>query len=299
MSVGVKRKLSETSSAARELYSAVSKGFSNPVDETGLSKCFHKVKSRLYLSLAPCHINSPIDGIKQQHLDPMLMTYVPFAKGVLLGYFNVQLSSENVIEEEDGTETAVAKISNDNPFAFLWCTADLLVWRPQIGDVVEGWSYMQSQSHIGLLINDTFNATIKKGGIPPGWRYIPNQVDEYNTENESEKFGKSLGQWLDENEVPVEGKIRFTIKALHAAGKVVSVEGSLIKPGLDKDSQPVVRDGKHRKFADVEEVTVDDEENGEEKDEVPRYQQDDEDEDEDEDNKVVAGDLSSDESDVE
>ncbi|KAG7743069.1 hypothetical protein KL923_000684 [Ogataea haglerorum] len=294
MSIEVKRRFSGSSRAAKDMYNVISHKSTNPLDESGLSKCFHKVKARLYLSLAPCHINSPINGIKQQHLDHMLMTYVPFAKGVLLGYYNVQLASENVVEDEDGTEIAVAKIANDNPFAFLWCTAELLVWRPQVGDVVEGWSYMQSQSHIGLLINDTFNATIKKGGILPEWKYIPNQVDEFNADGDAGKFGKSLGQWVDENGVPVEGKIRFTIKALHAAGKVVSMEGTLVKPGSDKESQPVVRDGKHKKFEEPEGIIVDDEDNTDDKTEVPQYDQDDDDDD-DEDNKVVGGDLSSDE----
>lgn len=197
---------------------------SAPIEVGSVSNCFHRVRARLYLSLAPSFNQDPIAGLKQQHLDPMLMTYNPELKGVVVSYFNIKLDDDTI-----------AKVSNDTPFSFLWTTVDFLVWSPKVGDLVEGYVFMQSQSHIGLLIHDTFNATIKKYNVPTGWTFVPSQADE----NGEHRFGKSLGQWQDENGVPIEGKLQFTIKSLNPAGKVISVEGTLLDPSSELDIQPV------------------------------------------------------------
>ncbi|VEU23169.1 DEKNAAC104046 [Brettanomyces naardenensis] len=215
----------------------------NPVSEDGLSKCFHRVRAELYLSIAPCFINDPIAGIKQQHLDRMLMSYSPVLNGVVITYFRIGFPPSSTTEEEDRT-IALGKFGNDTPFSFIWCTVDFLVWSPQVGDTVEGWCYMQSQSHIGLLIHDTFNASIKKYNVPNEWEFVPSQADEEGGEGgevvkDSSHFGKSLGQWVDGQGVPVEGKVRFRIKSLQPAGRGISIEGSMIEPEKERDTQPV------------------------------------------------------------
>lgn len=212
----------------------------NPVNKDGLSECFRKIKTTLYLSLAPIYTKSPLEGIKSQHLDSMIMKHFAPANGVVIGYDNLKLSDEHLDEDKSNV---IAKINPHSPFAFFWINVDLLVWCPSVGDVVEGLIYMQSPSHIGLLINDTFNASIKKNFIPENWTFIPNQLDEYENQDEDNEDGhkkiQSLGQWVDENEIPIDGKIQFTIRRIHTSGRVVSVEGSLIKPGSELEALPV------------------------------------------------------------
>ncbi|ODV95324.1 hypothetical protein PACTADRAFT_50061 [Pachysolen tannophilus NRRL Y-2460] len=336
-----KRKIpdhSDTQYSKRRQNSLISTS-SNPISESGISKCFRKVTTSLYVSLAPSYIGNPIEGIKAQHLDRLVMTYFQPAKGVVLAYSNIKLNAENYSKDSEDNKISVAKIAYESPFAFMWITVDFLVWKPEIGDVVEGWIYMQSQSHIGLLIHDTFNATIKKNNIPSNWYFVPNQADEYLEEDEKDgsndistegdnggasnggisvgigagtgtgagsgsgsndasisqvangtsKF-RSMGHWVDENNVPVEGKLRFTIKSLHTAGRVVSVEGTLIKAGSERDSLPVTASPQQHKRFDDNNVTnlansvID---IGEPKDdeltEVPIYEKESED-DEDEEN---------------
>lgn len=230
---------------------------SNAVGDDGLSQCFQKVTTQMYVSLAPKHLHNPINGLKAQHLDPMIMTYFPKARGVVLAYSNITLSDDNITTDSDNNVITIAKIEGSSPFTFLWITVDLLIWRPLAGDVLEGYIYMQTASHLGLLIHDTFNASIKKYNIPNDWRFVPNQEDELN--DDSTNF-KSFGYWVDENDTKVEGKLRFTIKSMQTSGKVVSAEGTLIKPGAEKDSQPISRErrsstssqakSKHMKFDD-------------------------------------------------
>lgn len=224
----------------------------NPVNSDGLSECFHKINVSLYVSLAPSYLKQPIEGIKSQHLDPMLMKNFAKVNGVVIGYDNVTVSEEHIGESGD----IIATVNPHSPFAFLWVSVDFLVWKPQVGDVLEGLVYMQSPSHIGLLINDTFNGSIKKNNIPESWQFIPNQADEQATGSDEEQLkSQSLGQWIDENEIPIDGKVKFTVKAIHNSGRVVSVEGSLIKPGSESEALPVVPN-KKIKFDDLEVVPL-------------------------------------------
>ena len=160
----------------------------NPVDDKGLSQCFHKVSTTIYVSLAPVYTQNPTAGIKSQHLDPLLMTYFPSVDGVVLSYSNLRLLGKDEDLSVQAGETVMAKVMYDSPFAYLWIAVDFLVWRPQAGDKVEGWVNLQSPSHIGLLIHDTFNASIKRDAIPSDWYFEPLQADEVLVE----RFGRTF-----------------------------------------------------------------------------------------------------------
>lgn len=294
MSVEVRKRPSETISLASKRRATVQS--TNPKDEDGLSQCYKTVSTTLYVSLAPVHLQNPISGIKQQHLDPLIMTYFPKGKGVVVAYSNIKFLEDNNDENEDDDESShrLAKIDGSSPFTFMWISVDFLCWCPQVGDVLEGDVYMQTPSHIGLLINDTFNASIKKYNIPTSWAFKSNQVDEVSSEDK-----KTFGHWLDENETKIEGKLQFTVKTIYTTGRVVSVEGTLIKPGEERNAQPVYTErqekkpsGKHMKFDDDQEEDVITTEIAEpdENDELPAYVKDSDDdvaEDVDEDGKVV------------
>lgn len=209
----------------------------NEVNKDGLSECFKVVRTDMYLSLAPCHLSNPINGVKCQHLDPMVMKYLPKADGVVLGYFNLKVGESG--KTDDSENVTLAKVNDASPFTFMWITVDLLIWKPQVGDTLEGYIYMQTQSHIGLLIHDTFNASIKLRNIPQDWEFVPSQADEYNEENgRSSKF-RSYGYWTDSNGIKIEGKIKFTIRSIYTTGKMVSIEGTLVSPESEVDAQPV------------------------------------------------------------
>lgn len=234
---------------------------SNATNKDGLSECFKVVRTSLYVSLAPCHIKNPINGIKSQHLDPLIMTYSPKAGGVVLSYSNLHVSKDHHSVDSNGEPITIAKVSDSSPFSFMWVNVDMLIWCPQIGDVLEGNVYMQTASHIGLLIHDTFNASIRLRNVPQDWQFIPSQEDEFETEqlqeNASSKF-RSYGYWSDAEGTKVEGKITFTVRSIHTTGKMLSLEGTLVPPESEIDAQPVsqerrgsttgVPSGRHMKF---------------------------------------------------
>ena len=88
----------------------------NPKDGNGLSECFKTVSTSLYVSLAPVHLQNPINGIKQQHLDPLIMTYFTKAKGIVVAYSNIKFL-ENNYDNEDSAYS-LAKIEGSSPFTF-------------------------------------------------------------------------------------------------------------------------------------------------------------------------------------
>jgi DNA-directed RNA polymerase I subunit RPA43 len=266
-----------------------------------ISECFHKVSTSLYVSLAPMYLNNPIAGIQAQHLDPLLMTFFPAAGGVVLAHYNLKLSGQS--KYPSSGDMVAAKVMYDSPFAFMWVSVDLLIWMPRPGDVVEGWINMQSPSHIGLLIHDIFNASIKRDAIPRDWQFVPNQEDEEpigeNGEDSNvEKMlrdSRSMGYWVDGQGKRIDDKLRFTVKVFNVSGRTVSVQGSLLKPGAVREdlTKPdatvdLAAVAKHVTFEDTVDGTEANEGSGSSEgyEDIDKKQDDDED-DEDEDNEFA------------
>ncbi|AEY96594.1 FADR377Wp [Eremothecium gossypii FDAG1] len=220
----------------------------NPISsEDNTSQCITRLPVSMYVSLAPLYQQHPLEGIKRQHLNPMVMKYNGDVGGVILGYENVAIMNEGAAKDEE----LLVKLTPDTPFAFTWCSVDLVVWSPHIGDVLEGWIFIQSASHIGLLIHDAFNASIKKNNIPDDWTFIHNEESTNgSSENDSStgmRKARSLGHWVDGNGKQLDGKLKFTVKNVYTAGRMVSLEGSLLSEGYHRsqaENLPVVSNTK-------------------------------------------------------
>lgn len=220
----------------------------NPIDEEdGCSKCIVKVPVSMYVSLAPIYQQLPKDGIMRQHLNGMVMKYNADIGGVILGFENLRIVGEEVNEEDE----KLMKLTPDTPFAFTWCHADFIVWQPQVGDIIEGWIFIQSASHIGLLVHDAFNASIKKNNIPNDWTFIHNEETTGNDGEDSieDKKFQSLGHWIDGNGQQLGGKLKFKVKNVYTAGRMVSLEGTLLADSArashsDVENLPVVSNKK-------------------------------------------------------
>lgn len=249
------------------------KPLTNPLVD-GVSQCFHTVDTEMYVLLSPEHLANPLNGIKQQHLDPLLMTYHAKLGGVVVGVDGIEILNLNQYDD-----SLLLPVEGTTPFTFFWVKARLLVWKPQVGDVLEGHIYMQTASHLGLLVHDTFNALIKKNNLPMLWQFRASDVD----------LDSRYGSWVDELETLVEGTLKFTVKTIHSSGRVVSLEGTLVDPTAEPDAQPV---GYHKTFDDEEAPVAEtaatpdtdatagypkNEDDDDDDDEVPRYQQDDDD----------------------
>lgn len=183
---------------------------------------FSKVSTRLYLSLAPMYLNNPIEGIINQHLNNKIMKFDNNINGIVIGF-------ENIAIEQD-----LLKIDYETPFIFLYCTVDFIIWEPKRNDIIEGYPFIQSESHIGCLIHDLFNCFIKLQEIPNNWEYKYDQeneedYDDADENSEDNNTSKTFGYWVDANGERISGKkIAIKVKQVKTNGKMVSIEGSLI-----------------------------------------------------------------------
>ena len=209
---------------------------------------YHLITASLYLSLAPkysyypektfahllargsavsseqaAHLRSlsPITGVQKHHLDPLLMTYYEPVDGVVIAYDNIRF------------DTSKARIIAEAPYAQVWTTVDLLVWRPTKGMVLQGWVNLQSPSHIGLLVDNTWNVSIPFARIPDSWKYregtAPPVTMELDEEaEEEEEAAPAEGAWIDAKDGKVEGLLRFTVESVKAGGSIFIMEGSLL-----------------------------------------------------------------------
>ncbi|KAJ2613474.1 hypothetical protein H4S08_002176 [Coemansia sp. RSA 1365] len=138
------RKSSKTSDAARAPL---------PYPSSTQGSSFSECTAKLTVTLAPVHSSDHWAGIYET-LNSMLLHFVPQVRGVVLSYTKVKMLSN------------AALLFNDSPFGQLEISAQLLLWRPLSGMALQGAINVQSPDHIGLLLWDTFNASIPASLIP-------------------------------------------------------------------------------------------------------------------------------------
>ena len=108
---------------------------------------FREVRARIPLKLMPSSISNIGDAVSHE-LSKMLLKLDPLLGGVPLTITKLKIP-----------ETSVS-IFEDQPHLHLDVTCDLLLFAPQIGHMVHGVVNNVAEDSVGLLILDTFNATI-------------------------------------------------------------------------------------------------------------------------------------------
>lgn len=154
------------------------------------------------------------------------MTYYEPVDGVVLAYDNIRF------------ESTTARIIAEAPYAHVWTTVELLVWRPRNGMVLRGGVNLQSAGHIGLLVENTWNVSIPIARIPEGWKYQEGTVAAAAAGTEAGAMdtdsadtgenGMQDGSWLDGTGKKVEKMLLFQVESVQAGGSIFIIEGSLL-----------------------------------------------------------------------
>lgn len=201
------------------------------VSQTEVTECIYKVPTSIYVSLSPIYAANLEAGVKAQHLDPLLMTYFGAAGGIVLEYFDVKVlgpSSATLQTTGKGALESKGKLSTKP--VFVWVSVQFLVWKPRVGDTMEGWLDFEAPLQINLVVLGTFLVTVKKEQMPEGWVFIRCEV----TEDESSfiepvRVQRSKGYWTDRHGTKIPNKLRFRVTSVDLGGKGgCLVEGSLI-----------------------------------------------------------------------
>ncbi|EEP77274.1 predicted protein [Uncinocarpus reesii 1704] len=176
------------------------------------SSPFHLVTTTLYLPLSPISI-SPTHALPcliSEHVAPLLLTYYPPVKGIILAFSNPSISST------PPQSTSAAPQNNTNPQSltlattageygvlYVYLTITLLVFRPERGQTLQGWINVQSEGFLGAVVLNLFSVGIERKRLPPDWKWIaPGQQPTAANQDEDEHGEGTFdpGSALDEDD---------------------------------------------------------------------------------------------------
>lgn len=163
-------------------------------EESDPNSPFKLVTATLYLPLSPISISPThaLASLLAEHLSPLLLTYYPPFKGIVLAYSNASISSTPVVpgktndHGENPQPLTLAKTANEYGVLYVYLTATFLVFRPQRGQILEGWVNVQSEGFLGAVVYNLFSVGIERRRLPADWKWIPpGAEDEGSIDNKS------------------------------------------------------------------------------------------------------------------
>ncbi|MCJ1280960.1 hypothetical protein MMC26_000278 [Xylographa opegraphella] len=233
--------------------------------DSSLHSPFYQKTVSLFLPLSPICQSYPLEGLCAEHLSPLILTYYPPFKGIIFAYSNVQLS-EQPPKADQGTPVnkVLAKSIDEYAVSFVWLTADFLVFKPQSGDWIDGWVNLQSESHLGIVCWNLFNASIERRRLPTTWKWViggsktksktklkhshsDSSLDEDNQQTNtvlpnSQAVQEDDGHFEDAEGRRIEGPMRFRVKDVDISSSTereksfLSIEGTLLSAEEEEDN---------------------------------------------------------------
>ncbi|KAL8688751.1 MAG: hypothetical protein Q9218_005415 [Villophora microphyllina] len=217
------------------------------------SSPFHLQTTSLYLPLPPREQNNALQGLCAEHLLPLILTYYPPLRGVILSYRNAKLSTtpqQNLADQE----IVLARAIDEYAAPHVWVTAEFLLFQPKKGNVLEGRINLQNEGNIGLVCWNFFNASIEKKRLPRNWKWRAGSSgvkdsrkklkgSERGNQGDIDPVDASLqvngvdhleGCFEDENGRKIEGLKEFTVKDIETSRNsggdngFLSIEGTLL-----------------------------------------------------------------------
>ncbi|CAF9930766.1 MAG: hypothetical protein ALECFALPRED_004722 [Alectoria fallacina] len=223
---------------------------------------FYLQTSSLYLPLPPISQKHALQGICAEHISPLILTYYPPFHGIVVSYSNAQLSTD---PQTEGSKPAYARAIDEYASSFIWLTADFIIFKPRRGSVIEGYVNLQSESTLGLLCLNFFNASIERKRLPKEWKWIPGgmkapgkrklkkPVEDDRSDldgvaaDEDDAVEQTLedaeGYFQDQAGRKVEGLLRFRVKNVDTSKSMdretgfVSIEGTMLNEDEERELQ--------------------------------------------------------------
>jgi len=206
---------------------------------------FFTQTTSFYLALSPIGQRNPLEGLCAEHLSPLVLTYYPPLKGVVLSYSHPRLSEQRPPGAAD-KQPILSRAIEEYAVTYVWLTAAFTILRPARGAEIEGHVTVQSPNHLGLVCWNLFNASIERRRLPRNWRWQSRRGARASSETSRREGSAAPGQddgegyFVDGEGKKVEGMVRFRLR--------------------DFDIAPEM--GKEKGFTSIEGTMLDDEEEG-------------------------------------
>ncbi|KAF2448069.1 hypothetical protein P171DRAFT_429646 [Karstenula rhodostoma CBS 690.94] len=208
-----------------------------------------------YVPLPPTSLHAALPAISAEVFSPLLLTYHPPAKGVILAYEDVSLSAqppkstatsahksrkhsspdsdddERRAEAEEGV--VLTRCVDEYMAPYVWATASLLVWRPAPNAYLDATLTHQAGTHITLAHLNTFAITVMKESLPADWTWNAVQTGK-KMKGFDGRIADEGGWWMDGelNEVTKGTSMRIRVREWDVRGGkgkgVLRVDGSLL-----------------------------------------------------------------------
>lgn len=193
---------------------------------------FYEIRTAIRLPLEVNHLHSIRNGIEAK-LSSLLMNYSSEFGGIVLAYWNIRLSEESGL------------ILPTSPSVILLnATATILVFRFEIQSRLIGTVNKIGSDHIGLIVLDAFNVSIKKEQIKDRFTYDQSsktwkQIDK--TEDSEPKKKKQKKNSSSKNEIKDGSYVCFKVARIRYEDGYFCMDGSLYPSdtGISQTPGPV------------------------------------------------------------
>ena len=176
---------------------------------------FMKQTTSFYLALSPCTQHFPLEGLCAEHISPLLLTYFPPLKGILLSYehprISEQPSGDVQVNSSDDNTAILSQSINEYGVTFIWLTAEFTIFRPRKGTFLEGVVNVQNESMLGLVCYNYFNAMIERDKLPKDWKWVDNGDEGAQVQKKRRRALQGAGHFEDGEGEEIEGKIVFKV----------------------------------------------------------------------------------------
>ncbi|KAF2747213.1 hypothetical protein M011DRAFT_494394 [Sporormia fimetaria CBS 119925] len=214
---------------------------------------FHLVKLSQWISLPPASLSNPLPAIGASFFSPLLLTYYPPARGIILAWQDIELSDSppsttststrtrkpttpsSESDDEDTTAGAplLLKVVDEYSAPFLWATATFLVFRPRKDAFLENARVTsQANTHITLSYLNAFSISVVRSQLPRDWNWSGGAG--YSMTGGSNREGEGDGYWMDADGMPIPETLKVRVRDWDAGvqGKgrgFLRIEGSLVE----------------------------------------------------------------------
>ncbi|KAK5121253.1 hypothetical protein LTR85_005419 [Meristemomyces frigidus] len=206
---------------------------------------FVQETTSFYLALSPCAHEYPLEGLCAEHISPLLLSYYPPLKGIVLSYDNPRLSEDPddaqrpQASSSREAKTVLARSIDEYAVTYVWLTADFLLFRPNRGTYLEGHVNLQNESILGLVCYNYFNAGIERNRLPRDWRWVGDE-NAFEGRGKQKASQEGEGYWADGDGKKVDGRVVFRVRDFEAtpgsesgAGSI-NIFGTLLSDSEDK-----------------------------------------------------------------
>lgn len=186
-----KRKQIETSSQPTSKSKKDTTALESLADD--LDSPFTLTTATLFVPLSPISISPThaLASLLTEHLSPLLLTYYPPLKGIVLAYSNASISSRPSSTPRQSSDPnpeplTLATTADEYGVLYVYLTATFLVFRPKRGQTLEGWINVQSEGFVGGVVMNLFSVGIERKRLPTNWKWVPPGGAEKTGEDEEE-----------------------------------------------------------------------------------------------------------------